>query len=104
MNLRIYKDFHFDAAHHLPHVPPGHKCGRLHGHTYLLRVWCSGPVDHRGFIVDYAEIAAAVEPVLERLDHRNLNEVQGLSNPTTEVLVAWVWFQLKPLLSLKPDF
>lgn len=95
---RIFKSFHFDAAHWLPHVPEGHKCRRLHGHTYSMRVWCSGPLDARGFIADYAEITEAAKDVLDSLDHRCLNEIAGLENPTTEVLVRWVWNRLKPRL------
>jgi 6-pyruvoyltetrahydropterin/6-carboxytetrahydropterin synthase len=93
--IRIYKDFHFDAAHWLPRVPDGHKCGRLHGHTYVLRVWCAGDLDERGFVVDYAEIADAVEHILAVLDHHLLNEIPGLSNPTTEVLATWIYDVLK---------
>ncbi len=92
---RIYKDFHFDAAHWLPGVPDTHKCHRLHGHTYRLRVWCAGEVGESGMIVDYAEIATAVRPVLGRVDHRLLNDVPGLENPTTEVLAAWFYDELK---------
>jgi 6-pyruvoyltetrahydropterin/6-carboxytetrahydropterin synthase len=95
---RIYKDFTFDSAHFLPLVEDGHKCKRLHGHTYRLRVWCSGPVNECGWIVDYAEIAAAVRPVLDALDHRLLNEVPGLENPTTENLARWTYDRVKPLL------
>jgi 6-pyruvoyltetrahydropterin/6-carboxytetrahydropterin synthase len=96
--LKIYKDFSFDAAHFLPHVGKGHKCRRLHGHTYRLRVWCSGPVNERGWIIDYAEIAAAVRPVLDSLDHQLLNEVPGLDNPTTEMLGPWIFTRLKGCL------
>ena len=98
MSLRIFKDFHFDAAHFLPHLPEHHKCHRLHGHTYLLRVWCSGTLDDRGFIVDYAEIAEAAKAVLDVLDHQCLNDIEGLANPTTEVLVQWMWERMKPRL------
>lgn len=92
----IYKDFHFDAAHYLPFIPEGHKCGRMHGHTYRVRVWCLGAIDSRGMIVDYADIAAAVNEVLELIDHRVLNEIPGLGNPTTEILAPWLYNQLKP--------
>ena len=91
----IWKDFHFDAAHWLPRVPEGHKCGRMHGHTYRVRVCCQGAIDDGGMIVDYAVIGEAVRAVLARIDHRVLNEVSGLCNPTTEVLAPWLFEQIK---------
>ena len=91
----IWKDFHFDAAHRLPHVPEGHKCGRMHGHTYRVRVWFGGPIDDRGMIVDYAEIGEKVGAVLARVDHSVLNKVPGLGNPTTEILAPWLFEQIK---------
>ena len=96
--LKIYKDFTFESAHFLPLVDDGHKCKRLHGHTYRIRVWCGGPVDERGWIVDYADIAAAVRPVLGILDHCLLNDVPGLDNPTTEHLAPWIYKSIKPML------
>ena len=91
----IWKDFHFDAAHWLPHVPEGHKCGRMHGHTYRVRVWCRGAIDDRGMIVDYAVIAEKVGAVIDRIDHRILNEIPGLGNPTTEILAPWLFEQIR---------
>lgn len=90
MKLRIAKTFDFDAAHWLPNVPEEHKCRRLHGHTYRVEVVCEGEPDERGFVCDYAEIAAAWAPMHEVLDHRELNLVPGLENPTTEVLAPWI--------------
>ena len=97
MLVRIAKQFTFDAAHHLPQMPEGHKCRQLHGHTYRLEVQIVGRVHGiDGLVLDYADLAAAVRPVLEEVDHRNLNEIEGLANPTTEVLVAWLWKRLEP--------
>ncbi len=96
--IEIYRDFHFDAAHRLPFVPEGHKCGRMHGHTYRLRVWCRGPINAEGMVVDYAVIAEKVGVVLDRVDHRVLNEVPGLENPTTEVLAPWLFEQIRSVL------
>jgi 6-pyruvoyltetrahydropterin/6-carboxytetrahydropterin synthase len=90
MRVRIAKAFDFDAAHWLPHVPDGHKCKRMHGHTYRVEVLLEGEPDERGFVVDYAEIAAAWQPIHDVIDHRLLNEVDGLENPTTEVLAPWI--------------
>lgn len=101
MKTEIYKEFMFEAAHHLPHVPEGHKCGRLHGHSFLVRLYVAGDVDpHTGWLVDFAEIKAAFKPIYDRLDHYYLNDIDGLENPTSEVLAKWIWQQLKPSLSL----
>ena len=91
----IWKDFHFDAAHWLPRVPEGHKCGRMHGHTYRVRAWCRGAIDDRGMIVDYSVIAERVDAVLAAIDHRVLNDILGLDNPTTEILAPWLFEQIK---------
>lgn len=97
----IYKEFMFEAAHHLPHVPEGHKCGRLHGHSFLVRLYVEGEIDaNTGWIVDFADIKAAFKPIYDRLDHYYLNEISGLENPTSEVLAKWIWGQLKPNLAL----
>lgn len=90
MNVRISKSFDFDAAHFLPNVPDGHKCKRMHGHTYRVEVVLEGEADERGMVVDYAEISTAWSFVHDVLDHRLLNDVPGLSNPTTENLAPWI--------------
>lgn len=97
--MEIFRTFTFDAAHRLPNVPPGHKCARVHGHTYTLTVYVSGPVNETtGWIMDFGELTAAVQPVLEELDHRYLNDIQGLENSTSENLARWLWKRLKPRL------
>lgn len=89
--VTICKSFDFDAAHFLPNVPDGHKCKRLHGHTYRVEIRCEGhPTSVEGWFMDYADIAAAWAAVHGMIDHRCLNEVPGLENPTTEVLIAWM--------------
>ena len=94
--MEIFKEFTIEAAHRLPHVPADHKCGRLHGHTFRISVHVRGPVDSRlGWVVDFADIKAAFKPVEEQIDHRYLNEVPGLENPTSENLARWVWQQLR---------
>lgn len=99
--MEIYKDFMFEASHQLPNVPPGHKCGRLHGHSFKVRICVEGPVDeHTGWVVDFATIKAAFRPIWEQLDHYHLNDVKGLENPTSEVLAKWIWDALKPSLPL----
>ncbi len=99
--MDLYKDFTFEAAHRLPNVPPGHKCARLHGHSFRVRVWVSGEVDPQtGWVMDYADIKAACKPIIEQLDHYYLNEIPGLENPTSEHLAGWIWHRLKPILPL----
>jgi len=96
---RIFKEFTFEAAHLLPHVDPGHKCARLHGHSFRVRVTLEGPLDpDLGWLIDFADVKAAFRPLHERLDHRYLNEVEGLSNPTSERIAVWIWQALKPAL------
>src|SRR3954471_863290 len=81
----IFREFTFEAAHRLPNVPEGHKCARLHGHSYRVEVRVSGEVGtETGWVVDFAEIKAAFRPLHETLDHHYLNEVHGLENPTSE--------------------
>jgi len=94
--------FDFDAAHWLPNVAPDHKCHRMHGHTYRVEVICEGEVDDRGMVVDYAEIAEAWAPIHAILDHRVLNDIPHLSNPTTELLAPYIFEILtRSLPSLK---
>jgi 6-pyruvoyltetrahydropterin/6-carboxytetrahydropterin synthase len=90
MMVTLGKTFDFDAAHHLPNVPDGHKCKRMHGHTYRVELMVSGKPDERGMVCDYAEIAAAWASLHDLLDHRTLNDVPGLENPTTEILTPFI--------------
>lgn len=97
--MRIYKEFTFEAAHRLPEVPESHKCARLHGHSFHVRVTLDGPVDERmGWVADFADVKAAVRPVIDRLDHYYLNEVEGLENPTSENIARWIWARVAPAL------
>ncbi|MEP7381827.1 MAG: 6-carboxytetrahydropterin synthase QueD [Gemmatimonadota bacterium] len=88
----IFKEFSFEAAHRLPNVPPGHKCARLHGHSFHVRVSVQGEVGaSTGWVMDFADIKAAIAPLEDQLDHRYLNDIAGLDNPTSEVLARWIW-------------
>lgn len=91
----IYREFSFESAHRLPNVPEGHKCARLHGHSYKVSVHVTGPVgEDTGWVQDFGEIKAAFKPVEESLDHYYLNDIEGLENPTSEVLAKWIWDHL----------
>ena len=97
--MEIYKEFTFEAAHRLPNAPPGHKCARLHGHSFRVSVYVRGGVDPRaGWVMDFGDIKSAFKPLLDRLDHYYLNEIEGLENPTSEHLAKWIWRRLKPAL------
>ena len=97
--MEVFKTFGFEAAHRLPHVPEGHKCARLHGHSFRVEVHVAGAVgDPSGWVVDFADLSQAWEPIHQLLDHRYLNDVPGLENPTSEVLAQWLWPRLTPAL------
>jgi 6-pyruvoyltetrahydropterin/6-carboxytetrahydropterin synthase len=101
--MEIYKSFRFDAAHRLTGVPPTHKCSAMHGHSYEIQVYLCGPVDKQtGFVMDFGDLVNICEPILKKMDHAILNEIEGLENPTSENMCIWLWNQLKsqvPLLS-----
>ena len=99
--MEIWKEFRFEAAHLLPNVPDGHKCKRLHGHSYRVRVYVDDDLHPElGWVVDFAVISQAFEPIRRRLDHYYLNEIEGLENPTSELLAKWIWKQLAPSLPI----
>jgi 6-pyruvoyltetrahydropterin/6-carboxytetrahydropterin synthase len=101
MRVRLSKTFRFEAAHDLPTFPDGHKCRRLHGHSFRFDVVVEGNVEPaKGYLIDYGEIKTIVDPIVKRLDHYYLNEIEGLSNPTSEVIAQWLWDRIKPGLPL----
>jgi 6-pyruvoyltetrahydropterin/6-carboxytetrahydropterin synthase len=99
MNVRLVHEFRFEAAHRLPHVPEGHKCARLHGHSFRVELAVEGAVNpSTGWVMDFAELHRLWAPLHDELDHHYLNEVPGLENPTSEILSRYIWQKLKPRL------
>lgn len=100
MRVELTREYRFEAAHRLPRVPADHKCSRMHGHSFVIEVTVAGEMDEgTGWFMDFGEVTAIVEPLLKReLDHRTLNDVPGLENPTSEVMCGWLWRRLEPEL------
>ncbi len=96
MNVELVKEYRFESAHRLPHVPPGHKCARVHGHSFKFEIHVAGPVDpHTGWLIDFGQLDVVLAPLLDEIDHRYLNEVPGLENPTSEICAKWLFDRIK---------
>lgn len=100
--VRVSASYNFEAAHQLPNLPDSHKCKRLHGHNYRVEISVEGPLDSRGFVIDFAELDAAVQPLIDELDHRFLNEIAGLENPTSEILALWLKDRIAAAIDMRP--
>ena len=96
MKVELVKEYRFESAHKLPRVPPGHKCARLHGHSFKIEIVIAGEVDSKtGWFIDYGELDRIWQPLHDRLDHNYLNEIEGLENPTSEVLSQWIFDRVR---------
>jgi 6-pyruvoyltetrahydropterin/6-carboxytetrahydropterin synthase len=98
---RIGRTYRFESAHHLPLLPEGHRCRNLHGHNYRIEVVVSGKLDPRGFVMDFAEMDAEIMPMIKEVDHRLLNEIEGLENPTAEIIASWFFQRIKGCESVR---
>ncbi|RYG44746.1 MAG: 6-carboxytetrahydropterin synthase QueD [Chitinophagaceae bacterium] len=95
----VFKQFSFDSAHFLPNVPEGHKCREVHGHTYRMIVHLKGGLDeHLGWVMDFSEMKKVISPIVDSIDHKLLNNVSGLENPTCEMIAIWLWNKIKPAI------
>lgn len=99
--MHIFKIFQIEAAHRLPNVPPGHKCARLHGHSFKIEIHLRGEPDPTlGWVMDFGNVKAAFAPLYDQLDHHYLNDIEGLENPTSEMLARWIFTRLEKLLPM----
>ncbi|MDD5367394.1 MAG: 6-carboxytetrahydropterin synthase QueD [Gallionellaceae bacterium] len=97
--MDIFNIFQLECARRLPHLPAEHPCARVHGHSFRVEVHVSGPLDEKlGWVLDFADVEKAWAPIRAALDHRYLNDVPGLDNPTSERMAMWLWDRLKPAL------
>ena len=99
--MKIFKSFTFDSAHFLPNVPDGHKCKNVHGHTYRLTVFLEGELEpDLEWVIDFAELKKVINPILDTIDHKLLNDIKGLENPTCEIIAIWLWDRIKDKMPL----
>ena len=100
-NTAICRSYRFEAAHFLPNVHDGHKCRRMHGHNYRVDIWVTGPIEPTGFVIDFFDLDELVRPIVKRVDHRVLNEVEGLENPTAEIIAKWFLDRVKSATAVR---
>jgi len=94
--MMIFKKFTFDSAHSLPNVPDGHKCKAVHGHTYQLTIYIENElVENLDWVMDFAVVKSVVKPIIDIVDHKYMNDIEGLENPTCEKIAIWLWDRIK---------
>lgn len=99
MKFELKQQFRIESARYLPELPEGHPCRRTHGHSFLISLKLVGPLDAKiGWVRDYHQIEQSMKPLLSQLDHRVLNEVPGLENPTSELLAKWIFDQARKMI------
>ncbi len=99
--MKIFKSFTFDSAHFLPNVPDDHKCKQMHGHTYHLTVYAEGElIEDLNWVIDFTDLKKVVDPIIKSIDHKMLNDIEGLENPTCEAIAVWLWNRIKPNLPI----
>ncbi|UOF02115.1 6-carboxytetrahydropterin synthase QueD [Bdellovibrio reynosensis] len=92
MKFELKQHFQIESARFLPNLPKEHPCSRMHGHSFKIILTLVGNLDPQlGWVIDYNDIQAKMKPLIEQLDHRVLNEVDGLPNPTSELLAKWIF-------------
>lgn len=97
--MEIFKKYYFDSAHFLPNVPENHKCRNMHGHTYKLIVFISGNIENNnGWVMDFAVLKNTINSIIEIIDHKVLNDISGLENPTCENIARWLWVKIKVVI------
>lgn len=92
MKYELKQHFHIESARFLPHLPKSHPCANMHGHSFKIILQLKGELQPQvGWVMDYHEISLVMAPLLKQLDHKVLNEVPGLENPTSELLAKWIY-------------
>ena len=99
--MQVFRQFRFHAARHLPNLEDSHICKKIHGHTFNLTVYIKGNINNQtGFIIDFFDIDKIVtKNIIKSIDHKLLNDIADLENPTSEILCKWIWDKLKTKIS-----
>ena len=97
--MNIYKIFNIESARSLPNLPDSHPCKNIHGHSFKIKITVSGKINKAtGMVLDFNQIDEIFNPIHLLIDHKYLNDIKGLENPSSENLAIWIWKRLKPKL------